>query len=544
MAERRTSEVVSGEISRVVGGRLSGWAADLDDPERTLSLDVLIDSGLVRKTLADRWSPAALQATGSGWHGFDVALPERFLDGSRRYLSVSVSGVRMMLPVARDWERTGTSQPDGTSFERMLWGSQAPELPGPRLLEGRDGWGFLCNDANGSLDQILQRLTFTRHDADAFAEILLRRHEECRRMGIPYLFALAPSKETIYTDKLPDTTPPLARPLLGEQIRLALGGAQSPVHIVDLHEPLRAARTAAPPEVYYRRDCHWNHEGGLVASRALVEAACADGVALSDVDVDRDSWFDTQLRGDLIGKPRVKLVHGRLVELPGGPEPDIPEPDRAPRLEAVGLRREQDVPEQLRVSPTRETRIYVNERRPQAPRAIVYRDSFGDVLEPFLSTAFSRSIWLWKPVFDFELIERERPDVLIQVVAERFLAQVPFGDTPPLWQAEPGPSVEAELESLRQDGERWEAERTTMRARVRMLERHNAALRSEREQVGGYLERVAQSRAWRLGHSTTLLARRLTGRRIYGASALDHARAKLAGQPPPPPNESSNGSRT
>ncbi len=310
--------MVTGEISRVLGGRLSGWAADRDDPERTLSLDVLINSGLVRKTLADRWSPAALEATGCGWHGFEVALPERYLDGGHHYLSVSVSGVKVMLPVARDWDRTGTSRPDGTSFERMLWGSQAPKLPGPRLLEGRDGWGFLCNDANGSLDQILQRLTFTRHDADAFAEILLRRHEECRRMGIPYLFALAPSKETIYTDELPDTTPSLARPLLGEQIRVALGGASSPVHIVDIHEPLRAARAAAPPDLYYKRDCHWNYEGGLVASQALVEAARADGVALPDVDVDRASWFDTKFRGDLIGKPRVKLAHGRLVELPGG----------------------------------------------------------------------------------------------------------------------------------------------------------------------------------------------------------------------------------
>src|SRR5580700_1351217 len=120
--------MLDGAIQGVDAGRLVGWAADHADLERQLSVDVNVDGKLVRKAVTGRWSDGAAKATGDGAHGFIVELPTRTLDGGRHYLSVTVAG-ELTLPEGPSWAAHSVSQPDGTSFERMRWGAQAPKLP-------------------------------------------------------------------------------------------------------------------------------------------------------------------------------------------------------------------------------------------------------------------------------------------------------------------------------------------------------------------------------------------------------------------------------
>jgi hypothetical protein len=419
-----TPPALNGMVSAVRNGRLSGWAADGANSAERLSLDVYIDACLVRKCVADRWSDEAEQALGDGRHGFEVELPLRLLDGGTHYVTVATSGVKTSLPDAPDWSKHNISQPDGTRFERMRWGKEAPELPGPCLIEGRDGWAFLCNDANGSLDQLLGDLRFTDSDVRLYSDILRRREEHLSALGIPYLFAFAPSKETVHVEALPDTIPAQLAPRLAGQLEAALG--DSPVRIVDLRTALRSAALAGR-EVYYRRDCHWNWEGGLIAAQCLLEAVERAGVHGAHLDEQRISWMKASYRGDLVGKPRTRFCDGRLLNASAETEPDVLEPDRRPNLDAMGVRTVA-TPEHLEVSKTRPSVVLVNDERPDAPRAVVYRDSFGEHVRPFLGAAFSWSAWLWRPSIDIPLIERERPDVIIQIVAERFLAHVPAED--------------------------------------------------------------------------------------------------------------------
>jgi alginate O-acetyltransferase complex protein AlgJ len=445
--------MLDGAIQGVDAGRLVGWAADHQDLGRQLSVDVNVNGKLVRKAVTGRWSDGAAKATGDGAHGFIVALPTRTLDGGHHHLSVTVAG-ELTLPDGPSWETYNVSQPDGTSFERMRWGAQAPTLPEPRLLEGRDGWAFLCDDANGNLDQLLGDLRFTEPDLHDFRAILLARQRHLAQLGIPYLFAVIPSKEAIYPERLPASSPQVGIPGLTDQLTAALAGTD--VRIVDLHDPMRVAararagrggagRTSGAPageetadgaqdsprpageELYYLRDCHWTFEGALVGAQTLLEALRSIGVTDARLDERGFSREAITVKGDLTGKERVALRDGRLVAATAEMEPVVREPDRKPDLAALGLHRV-PTPEHLAVSRTRETVILEHERRRGGPHAMVYRDSFGDYLQPFLSSAFARTTWLWTRTIDLPLIERERPDVVIQVVAERFLAQVPYGD--------------------------------------------------------------------------------------------------------------------
>jgi hypothetical protein len=55
------------------------------------------------------------------------------------------------------------------------------------------------------------------------------------------------------------------------------------------------------------------------------------------------------------------------------------------------------------------------------PRAVVYRDSMAVSLIPLLAENFSRSVFVSSRKLDQALIEREKPDVVIEEMVERSL---------------------------------------------------------------------------------------------------------------------------
>jgi SAM-dependent methyltransferase len=414
-----------GRIEAVSGGQLIGWAADLSEPSRHLSLDLFIDNKLVRKVVANvPRADLAASGIGAGDHGFRVELPRHVLDGRRHYVAAAARGIDFGLPMAHGFGERCVSQPDGSRFEAMRYDPLPTDLPNPRVLEGKEGWAFLCDDANGNLDQMLGELRFTDGDLRDYVEILETRHRELARMGIAYFFAIAPAKEAIHPERLPETTPAVGAPDTARQLLEAL--QRSPVNAVDLHTPLRSLAVAGQ-DLYYRRDAHWTYDGALVAARALLETIHA-----ADIDVraplDRDlAWVQERFVGDLADKPTVRLINGRLEPVTPSMAADGEEAGRRPGLGSLGLR-QLSVPARLAVSSTRASSIVENHLKPEAPRMIVYRDSSARWLLPFLASACSWSAWLWRATIDFDLIESERPDMVVQIVTERFLPRVPYGD--------------------------------------------------------------------------------------------------------------------
>jgi alginate O-acetyltransferase complex protein AlgJ len=57
------------------------------------------------------------------------------------------------------------------------------------------------------------------------------------------------------------------------------------------------------------------------------------------------------------------------------------------------------------------------------PRAVMFRDSFCIGMMPLLSDHFRRIVYCWQYIFDYELVERERPDVVIQEFVERVIME-------------------------------------------------------------------------------------------------------------------------
>ena len=61
------------------------------------------------------------------------------------------------------------------------------------------------------------------------------------------------------------------------------------------------------------------------------------------------------------------------------------------------------------------------------PRAVLFRDSFTSRLIPYVSEHFSRAVYLWQNDVDLEVVEKERPAVVIHEIVGRHLTTlVPY----------------------------------------------------------------------------------------------------------------------
>ena len=277
--------------------------------------------------------------------------------------------------------------------------------PTPSVIVGRSGWLFFAGDEALASYRALQ--PFTEAELATWQRRIETRRDWLAERGIHFLVVIAPNKETIYPEFMPGRLNRV-RPVTRLDQLVTYLRSHSSVAIVDPRDALRAAK--AEDIVYLRTDTHWNDVGAWLLHREILRGLrqwypqLEPTPAAALVRNIRTGWS-----GDLA---TMLGLDGRLsedkLEL-------APRNGRAARGADPGLRPQ---------DPLR--RLSAAERGTASlPRAVMFHDSFGLSLQPFLAESFSRIVFSsgptnWRSNFDAALVERERPAVVIQEIAERF----------------------------------------------------------------------------------------------------------------------------
>jgi alginate O-acetyltransferase complex protein AlgJ len=282
--------------------------------------------------------------------------------------------------------------------------------PSAKVVLGRDDWLY-CRDLE--LDCYRAIKPFRPEVLEQWRRQLESRRDWLAARSIPYLVVIAPNKSTIYPEHMPAVYNKVAPRSRLDQLVEHLK-ARSSVVVVDLREPLFAAKSKH--QVYYRTDSHWNNRGAYVGYTTIIEALA--------------QWFP-----DLKATPRSEFpevefhVRGMDLALIMAMRDYFKYKETFFDMKITGPKlayqvHESPNPNDTPSKPWRRGENFVfAQPNPRLPRAVMFRDSFCDRLMPLLSDHFRRIVYCWQYIFDYELVERERPDVVIQEFVERVLVE-------------------------------------------------------------------------------------------------------------------------
>ena len=277
--------------------------------------------------------------------------------------------------------------------------------PSPTVIRGKDGWLFYGDD--GALEDYLNQSPLSPADLDKWATTLQHTQDWLAARGITYLFVIVPDKHTVYPEFMPDTIRRTSTTSRTDQLVAHLR-AQTTVPALDLRPAILAAKRDA--RIYHRTDSHWNDLGALVGAQAIL-------ARVNEVTGGRLPGLAPDDRRDF--ERRDRRTPGLDLTTMLGLESWVNEDD----IRLDPKRRGARVVEPATPDPDNiEGRLATEHVRRDLPRAVVFRDSFGSALVPFLSEHFSRALYLWEYDVDPRVTAEERPQVVIQEWAGRRLS--------------------------------------------------------------------------------------------------------------------------
>ena len=329
--------------------------------------------------------PATLPGASSTLQGW-LTFPGRF----ERYFSDHF-GLRTLLLALDHWAKAAVF---GVS-------------PVPTVLMGKQGWLYFLGEDAKALDRWYRGIgAFTDAEIEALRNEFLHRREYLGRLGIPYLVVVVPEKYSVYPEFLPAWAKPVTPTTALDRVADDL--ARHPeLHFLDLRTALRRAKQNE--RVYYKTDSHWNFVGTSIGYRVLMAELERLLPGLSTVPPGRPPY-----------DPAVDFYSGDLSRMIGATA-RFREDDIAPLWKILADTwprcASRDAASEM---PGVEAYVYVCPNPPPY-RALVYRDSMAIPLIPLLSENFVRATYVSSRVMDPALVERLKPDVVIEELVERTL---------------------------------------------------------------------------------------------------------------------------
>lgn len=272
---------------------------------------------------------------------------------------------------------------------------------GRKFLEGDAGWLFLTADSNDQMAQQFGFQVWTDEDAGYANKII-----DDRTSMLPgYKKFIIPEKSVAYREYLP------------EPIRSWQDNGQRPALRLEKAHYLLSSIQAAKPlgPLYFRGDTHPNWMGSYVLYRSMCYELEITPLRLRDF-THTLAGFDGDLYGHMTDDER-KDFFDRVDRPPFTL-------DATPLL-AVASPKARHIGDGGYSQFSRETLVYEQDDQ-SLPKAVIFRDSTCQFMTEWFAEHFSRSIFVWHrgDVLQ-EVLDREQPDIVFQIMAERFVWTYP-----------------------------------------------------------------------------------------------------------------------
>jgi len=277
------------------------------------------------------------------------------------------------------------------------------ESPSRQVVLGKNGWLFYSKE-----DSIEDYRGITHFD-DNTLQNLANSYENKRKFlsmrGIKYILVLAPNKETIYGEWMPDYLYKISNRNGLDEFADYLTKHTS-VDIIDVRKTLFDNKMRE--QLFLKTSSSWNDYAAFLAYREIMTLISqwfpeAHAYSLNEYNIQREEIRGSDLAEMIGGADFIKEKDIFLIPK---------EPRKARKVD-------------YNTSGNYKDSFGMKMENYNMPRVIIFRDCFFDKIIPFLSEHFEYSKYYWQswnpdtPIA--EMIITVRPDIVIEEKVQRFL---------------------------------------------------------------------------------------------------------------------------
>jgi len=270
-----------------------------------------------------------------------------------------------------------------------------------RVVVGKNGWLYYNDPYDGkNLRDFIGQVNFTMSELAEIKKETKRLDNEFRKRGMRFIIVMAPGKHTVYPEYLPDFILKQRSPVTRvDQVKEELSGLG--VTYIDLRDCLLEAKTIYPHLLFFITDTHWNLFGSFIAYMKLVPYLKTENNANTFYSIQDFNIVEKKNNG-LGDLALFSSTYGMLSDTEVFLEP------LKKQLMTICL-----------LDSYAQQVIVKNNPDKTLPKLLMFRDSFGVALIPYLSASFSECKYIRTHTIDFNLVDREKPDIVILEFAER-----------------------------------------------------------------------------------------------------------------------------
>lgn len=269
---------------------------------------------------------------------------------------------------------------------------------------GKDGWLFYKGSQVAGEDPVADYSganLFTDEELQKIAANFTAARDELAAQGKTFYIYIAPNKERVYSEYMPDSYGEPAENCRMNQIVSYLR-ENTDLNVICGYDALMTYKSAHPDtHIYLKYDTHWNYLGAYVGVQQLVEAM---GFAFTPVDevtlTDRSNGNYDLARlihlGNILTDDHYYLVSGYT------PHP----------LESA--------------SADDGRAFYYRTTDGQAPagKLFVIGDSFSTLMTPYLACHYFNGYMTFYYNYSYEQLQREAPDTVVYETVERYVGNM------------------------------------------------------------------------------------------------------------------------
>ena len=442
--------------------RESGFEAFSDYPTRVF-YQALFDNYpnaafiLTSRKSTERWAKSMesyfskfnqkvdIAALSRPYEGVNEKIRKLFGDGKRHFLDICIDGnsdenstlLADFLGLTRDFTLGRDNSSDSTNVdilsqryklysnqrERTLDATERMIAPSKALVS-EYGWLFPIADTSDFLRVQFGPRGWSAEERARAANVIRARANILKNRKATYRKFIIPEKSVVYCDYLPRVYADLKQ-LAGRPAHMLQADAPEFVSYLDAY--LTDVRSYGL--IYFRGGTHTTWLGSWFVYRHIIQKLARETALDAKEMFTLAQLLPTLVvyDGDLVGQINPKMAKefkGRWGFTSAGHGFELAQKFEIPK--GRRLARLAEVPHVYRSwFDGRETLVY--ERLDGVGlRAVIFRDSTLDLCHDLLAQHFSRSVFIWHQgeVYE-EVIEREQPDIVLHVMAERFVIQYP-----------------------------------------------------------------------------------------------------------------------